>query len=190
MRPYPFEPASSQGNAPVDLSEGLPPPAYSGRFDYQPAPPEPYTTNLPVVRRRNYWRWFTRGIGILIILFVLAVGWLAVTAPLSQSLKPRPRRASRCSPTTGHRSRGAARSSARRSMRQSCPKTSPTPFSRSRTGASGRIGAVDPKGIIRAFVHNMSRGAGARGRQHHHRSSSPRTPFSIRTGRRRARCAR
>jgi penicillin-binding protein 1A len=33
-------------------------------------------------------RWIMRGLGAIVILLVLAIGWLAITAPLSQSLKP------------------------------------------------------------------------------------------------------
>lgn len=38
--------------------------------------------------RRSTWRWAARGVAALIVLFVVAVGWLAVTAPLSKSLQP------------------------------------------------------------------------------------------------------
>lgn len=93
MRPYPFDPPAGPGTqTPLDLTEGLPPPRGYGRYaaDYfdQPEAPETYTTNLPVVQRPRRLRWVMRGLGVLILLFVLAVGWLAVTAPLSQSLRP------------------------------------------------------------------------------------------------------
>ncbi|TPG15688.1 transglycosylase domain-containing protein [Sphingomonas oligophenolica] len=44
----------------------------------------------PPPRRRGTgpWRWFVRGLGAGIVLLVVAIGWLAVTAPLSKSLKP------------------------------------------------------------------------------------------------------
>ena len=38
---------------------------------------EQYTTNLPVVQRPRRWRWVRRGLAAFILLFVLAVGWLA-----------------------------------------------------------------------------------------------------------------
>lgn len=38
--------------------------------------------------RAGPWRWVMRGAGIGIVLLVLAIGWLAITAPLSKSLKP------------------------------------------------------------------------------------------------------
>ncbi|WP_245942235.1 transglycosylase domain-containing protein [Sphingomonas gilva] len=46
-------------------------------------PPAP-----PAKPRTSKWRWFMRGVAALIVLFVLAVAWLAVTAPLSKSLEP------------------------------------------------------------------------------------------------------
>ena len=38
--------------------------------------------------RRPWLRWTMRGLGAGIVLLVVAIGWLAVTAPLSRSLKP------------------------------------------------------------------------------------------------------
>jgi penicillin-binding protein 1A len=44
---------------------------------------------LPRERRgAGPWRWIMRGVAAGIVLLVLAIGWLAVTAPLSKSLKP------------------------------------------------------------------------------------------------------
>ncbi|WP_375250141.1 transglycosylase domain-containing protein [Sphingomonas sp.] len=45
-------------------------------------PPRPRWT------ARRIWTWASRALAALIVLFVLAVIWLAVTAPLSRSLKP------------------------------------------------------------------------------------------------------
>ena len=39
-------------------------------------------------RRVRWWRWIVRGMALLVVLFISAVAWLAVTAPLSRSLKP------------------------------------------------------------------------------------------------------
>ncbi|HEU0066256.1 MAG TPA: transglycosylase domain-containing protein [Sphingomonas sp.] len=39
-------------------------------------------------RRTSIWRWLMRGLAVAIVLLVVAIGWLAVTAPLSRSLKP------------------------------------------------------------------------------------------------------
>ena len=70
-----------------------------------PPPPPPYNVEPPRFDlpppdddgRRGGWRrfvprrpgqWIVRGLAALIVLLVIAVAWLAVTAPLSQSLKP------------------------------------------------------------------------------------------------------
>ncbi|MFT3977448.1 MAG: transglycosylase domain-containing protein [Sphingomonas bacterium] len=42
----------------------------------------------PPAPRRNIGRWIVRGLAAFIVLLVLAIAWLAVTAPLSRSLKP------------------------------------------------------------------------------------------------------
>ena len=42
----------------------------------------------PERRRTSKLRWVLRGTGVLIILLVLAILWLAITAPLSRSLQP------------------------------------------------------------------------------------------------------
>ncbi|OYY73177.1 MAG: penicillin-binding protein [Sphingomonas sp. 28-63-12] len=47
-----------------------------------------YSTNLPVAYRPGRWRWAIRAMAAGVMLFVLAVGWLALTAPLSKSLQP------------------------------------------------------------------------------------------------------
>lgn len=62
----------------LELNGGLPP------------PPEHYTTNLPVVRKASLvsWRTFWRIVGVGILLFIAAIAWLALTAPLSKSLQP------------------------------------------------------------------------------------------------------
>ena len=47
-----------------------------------------YTVNLPVIVRKRKWRWIPRLIGVAILLFIAAVAWLVLTAPLSKSLEP------------------------------------------------------------------------------------------------------
>ncbi|NJR79602.1 transglycosylase domain-containing protein [Sphingomonas corticis] len=42
----------------------------------------------PPRRRFPFGKWIVRGLAALLVLFFVAVAWLAVTAPLSQSLKP------------------------------------------------------------------------------------------------------
>ena len=51
--------------------------------------PAGYSTNLPVARRRFAWtRWAIRGAAAFALLVIVAIGWLALTAPLSKSLEP------------------------------------------------------------------------------------------------------
>ncbi|MEG3088380.1 transglycosylase domain-containing protein [Sphingomonas sp. PB4P5] len=92
MRPYPFTPATAPSSQP---DRGAEPPAQPGPAPagYDPYRPEPeddrnYSSNLPVPYRRSRWRWLPRIAGVGVILFVLAVIWLAFTAPLSKSLEP------------------------------------------------------------------------------------------------------
>ncbi len=47
---------------------------------------DPAPTKLK--KKRGKWWWFSRSIALLLFLFVLLVGWLAITAPLSKSLEP------------------------------------------------------------------------------------------------------
>ena len=47
-----------------------------------PAPP------VPESRRRKWMRRIARGFAVLCVIFILLVGWLALTAPLSKSLEP------------------------------------------------------------------------------------------------------
>src|SRR3569623_2738867 len=104
MRSYPFDPdGPAYSRDPLELTGGMPPPDRGDRFTrFEPAGPwqpdthQPdaypagsYSTILPVVQRpRRLLRWVGRGLAIFVFLFVLAVGWLAVTAPLSKSLQP------------------------------------------------------------------------------------------------------
>ncbi|SOB79642.1 penicillin-binding protein 1A [Sphingomonas guangdongensis] len=63
-------------------------PRWGGRGE-QPHPTDPPPPPAgPPPRRFRWGRWIMRVAGALIILLVLAIGWLAVTAPLSRSLKP------------------------------------------------------------------------------------------------------
>jgi penicillin-binding protein 1A len=79
---------------PLELTGGMPPPIDRGGgrgappLELSPAMAGGYTTNLPVVMRPNRWRWFWRALAVLILLFIAAVAWLALTAPLSKSLQP------------------------------------------------------------------------------------------------------
>ena len=98
MRDDPFDPRSPQmPDWGAHSSFPPPPPAYvppawPALDGYPPAPPlgpdsGPDGTVAPPPRRR-WGRWIVRGMAGLVVLFVLLVGWLAVTAPLSKSLQP------------------------------------------------------------------------------------------------------
>src|SRR3546814_17267276 len=52
--------------------------------DMAPPPPPP----VPETRRRKWMRHLSRGFAIFCVTFLLLVGWLALTAPLSKSLEP------------------------------------------------------------------------------------------------------
>ena len=84
----PYQPSSSD---PADRFWPAPPPP--------PPPPAPvpdaaqwqWTDDQPPEpprRRRRWGRWFVRALALGIVLFIAAVAWLAVTAPLSRSLEP------------------------------------------------------------------------------------------------------
>ncbi|UVO50945.1 penicillin-binding protein [Sphingomonas sp. SUN019] len=84
MRPDPFDTgrvrynhAPAEARAPADL------PGFDDWHSPEPGAPPP-----PTKRRTSIVRWIFRGIGAGIILLVLAIAWLAITAPLSRSLKP------------------------------------------------------------------------------------------------------
>ena len=53
--------------------------------DVPPAPEEPF---LPESRARKWVRRISRGFAIFALIFIMIVGWLALTAPLSKSLEP------------------------------------------------------------------------------------------------------
>ncbi|HEX4693031.1 PBP1A family penicillin-binding protein [Sphingomonas sp.] len=65
---YPVEPD------PTNPLEGIPPLDYPGA--------------QPAKKKRRWGRLIVRGLAAFIVLFVVLVGWLAVTAPLSKSLQP------------------------------------------------------------------------------------------------------
>lgn len=50
-------------------------------------PPPGGGPRLPL-RQRPWWRWTMRALAAFIILFVITIGWLIFTAPLSKSLEP------------------------------------------------------------------------------------------------------
>ncbi len=54
-----------------------------------PAVPEPdHPLPLPPSKWSRRWLWIRRGFAAFLMVFILLVGWLAITAPLSKSLEP------------------------------------------------------------------------------------------------------
>jgi penicillin-binding protein 1A len=175
MRSYPFDPdGPAYSRDPLELTDGMPPPDRSDRYARrEPAvpwppeaqqpdayPPGSYTTNLPVVKRpRRVLRWVGRGLAIFVFLFVLAVGWLAVTAPLSKSLQPPTPPsitllADDGSPIARH---GAIIGKPVDAAK--LPKHVTNAFLAIEDRRFRSHWGVDPRGIARAFFHNLSRGS-------------------------------
>lgn len=112
----------------------------------------------PPRRSRNIGRWVLRGIAAAIILLVIAIGWLAVTAPLSQSLKP---------PTppsitlTADDGTPIARRGAIIGAPVDAAKLPPHVTEAFLAIEDRRFRShwgIDPRGILRAFVHNVGSG--------------------------------
>jgi penicillin-binding protein 1A len=78
-----YDPLYPQGADPRSPAHAAPPfdDAAFGAGDGDPS-------NLPVADRARKWRWISRGLAALILLFIVAIGWLIFTAPLSKSLEP------------------------------------------------------------------------------------------------------
>ncbi|OYY79566.1 MAG: penicillin-binding protein [Sphingomonas sp. 28-62-20] len=118
MRSGPFDRrpggfAPREADDPLELTGGLPPPdGHRRRYpdeadadqrgwyhgardrdddawdDEDPPAPGPYSSNLPVAWRPSRWRWVVRGLAAVVMLVMIAIGWLIFTAPLSKSLEP------------------------------------------------------------------------------------------------------
>jgi penicillin-binding protein 1A len=157
---------------PLELTGGMPPPDERGRGRGGPPPPPlelvpamagGYTTNLPVVMRPNRWRWFWRGLAVLILLFIAAVAWLALTAPLSKSLQPIAPPSITLLDTDGNpiARRGAVIAAPVDAAK--LPKYVGQAFMAIEDRRFESHWGVDPRGIMRAFVHNISGGEGSQG---------------------------
>ena len=92
MRLFPSPRRHQAEPDPLELSGGLPPPddaRYPRRLDPdEPDLPDADDAPEPRGRGAGLLRWMVRGAAAGIVLLVLAIGWLAVTAPLSRSLRP------------------------------------------------------------------------------------------------------
>jgi penicillin-binding protein 1A len=171
--------------APLEMTVGTPAPAAPKpsltpdpfwRAAPPPPPPPPVppegpppsgedgATNLPAIRKRRFrWRWLSWGIAGLILLFVLAVAWLALTAPLSKSLQP-----------PAPPSITLLSAEGKPIARRGAVIASPVDVARlpKHVGAAfvaiedrrffGHMG-VDPRGIARAFFHNATSDGGSQG---------------------------
>ena len=143
----------------LELTHGMPPP---GRRIDPTYPPEPafdyerYAARVPTARRRNIMRWAMRGVAALIVLFVFAVGWLAITAPLSKSLQPP-------TPPSITLLADDGRPFARRGAvidapvdAAKLPKTVTNAFLAIEDRRFRSHWGIDPRGIARAFWHNLT----------------------------------
>ncbi|WP_353204277.1 PBP1A family penicillin-binding protein [Sphingomonas sp.] len=160
MRSFPFGPtggaSSGHDDDALELTGGMPPPPRqddesAGDDDYGT-----YTTNLPVVQRPSRWRWVPRGIAAAIVLFVFAVGWLAVTAPLSKSLQPPtpPSITLLADDGTPIARRGAILDPPVDAAK--LPKNVTNAFLAIEDRRFRSHWGIDPRGIARAFFHNMT----------------------------------
>ncbi|WP_077228667.1 transglycosylase domain-containing protein [Sphingomonas hengshuiensis] len=175
-------PGRTAAPSPLELTGGLPPPERVApvpewRRAAPPPPPAPtppppptadaapagYTSNLPVLVRRNPWKWVTRGIALCILLFVLAVAWLAVTAPLSKSLQPPapPSITLLSAEGTPIARRGAVIGEPIDAAK--LPAHVRDAFVAIEDRRFYGHWGVDPRGILRAFVHNVTSSGGSQG---------------------------
>ncbi|MCW3846367.1 transglycosylase domain-containing protein [Sphingomonas sp. LB-2] len=166
----------------LELSGGLPPPnarteAPRQRAASPPPPPPPlelaepvaagpYTSNLPVLYRPSLWKWVGRGLGAFTFLFILAVGWLALTAPLSKSLQPPapPSIELRSAEGTPIARRGAVIGEPiKPDELRKLPDYVRNAFVAIEDRRFYSHWGVDPRGITRALVNNVSGGGRSQG---------------------------
>ncbi|WP_066799348.1 transglycosylase domain-containing protein [Sphingomonas soli] len=161
---------------PLELSGGMPPPDAEPilqrvrRAVLPPSPPPPppppdygaaalaggYSTNLPVAYKKRSWKWLTRSIAALVVLFIAAVAWLALTAPLSKSLQPPVPPSITLLSAEGKEiaRRGAVIGAPVDAAR--LPKHVRDAFIAIEDRRFYSHMGVDPRGILRAFVHNIT----------------------------------
>jgi len=134
----------------------VPPPDSSGGTGQ----PEPgYTTNLPVIRKKRRWgRIIVRALAACVVLFVILVGWLAITAPLSKSLQPPtpPSVTLLAADGTPIARRGATVDKPVDASK--LPKYVPGAFIAIEDRRFYSHWGVDPWGIMRAMAHNVMAG--------------------------------
>ncbi|MHA6720151.1 transglycosylase domain-containing protein [Sphingomonas sp. RS6] len=115
------------------------------------------------VRRVRWGRWIVRGLAVLILLFIATIAWLAITAPLSKSLQP---------PAPPSITLLAADGTpiARRGAEIGAPvdvTKLPDHVAQAFMAIEDRRfyshWGVDPRGIARAFFHNLTSDGGSQG---------------------------
>lgn len=109
-------------------------------------------------KRTSRLRWAMRGLGALVILFVLIVAWLAITAPLSKSLQPPtpPSITLLAADGTPIARRGAIIGKPVDAAK--LPDYVPNAFVAIEDRRFYSHWGIDPRGILRAAVHNMRAG--------------------------------
>ncbi|NYD88377.1 transglycosylase domain-containing protein [Sphingomonas melonis] len=132
---------------------------FGGRFDDFISDDDTIGDGAPPPRRpRNIGRWIVRGLGVGIILLVIAIGWLAVTAPLSKSLQPPtpPSITLTADDGTPIARRGAIIGAPVDAAKLPAHVTDAFLAIEDRRFRSHW--GIDPRGILRAFVHNVGSG--------------------------------
>ncbi|WP_174292239.1 transglycosylase domain-containing protein [Sphingomonas bacterium] len=149
---------------PYELTGGLPPPddwTRRHRHDGEADPLDPDEDSgeaVPPRRKTSRWRWIARGLGVGIVLLVVAIGWLAITAPLSRSLRPPmpPSITLTADDGTPIARRGAV-IGAPVSVK-ALPPHVPQAFLAIEDRRFYHHFAIDPRGIGRALFHNLRSG--------------------------------
>jgi len=164
MRHFPFG-SANDGDPPFELTGGMPPPRdLRDPYGHRAREPDPDDFNdddgddAPPRRRIAWGRWIMRGLGALVIVFVLLVGWLAITAPLSKSLQPPlpPSVTLLAEDGTPIARRGAIIGAPVDAAK--LPKNVTNAFIAIEDRRFRTHWGIDPRGIARAMFHNIGRG--------------------------------
>ncbi|WP_294256469.1 transglycosylase domain-containing protein [uncultured Sphingomonas sp.] len=117
----------------------------------------------PGKRRIRWGRWIVRGLAVCILLFIAAVAWLAITAPLSKSLRPPapPSITLLAADGTPIARRGAV--IGKPVDVSKLPDHVAQAFIAIEDRRFYSHWGVDPRGIVRAAFHNVSSGGGSQG---------------------------
>ncbi|MET3713653.1 penicillin-binding protein 1A [Sphingomonas trueperi] len=117
----------------------------------------------PAKRRIRWGRWIVRGLAVCILLFIAAVAWLAITAPLSKSLRPPapPSITLLAADGTPIARRGAV--IGKPVDVSKLPDHVAQAFIAIEDRRFYSHWGVDPRGIARAAFHNVSSGGGSQG---------------------------